>query len=107
MTTIAILAEKPDMAKKLAKGLGGKIVEQHSKGYIEVTESPVLSGRLLVTYGFGHLIELANPDEYSPEYKQWSMQTLPILPQQFKTNVAKGKQKQFNNVNQSSVKRML
>ncbi|WP_243681887.1 hypothetical protein [Lacticaseibacillus manihotivorans] len=39
MTTIAILAEKPDMAEKIAKGLGGKIVEQHSKGYIEVTES--------------------------------------------------------------------
>lgn len=98
MTTIAILAEKPDMAEKIAKGLGGKIVEQHSKGYIEVTESPVLSGRLFVTYGLGHLIELRNPDEYNPEYKQWSMKTLPILPQQFKTKVAKNKQKQFNNI---------
>lgn len=98
MTTYAVLAEKPDMARKIVAGLGGTATNHRDKGYIEVTGSSVLNGRILVTFGFGHLIELANPDVYDEKLKRWSMDTLPIMPDHFKTLVRSDARKQYNNV---------
>lgn len=98
MTTYAVLAEKPDMARKIVAGLGGSTSNHNAAGYIEVNGSPALRGRILVTYGVGHLIQLSYPDAYGPKYEKWSMDTLPILPAQFKTEVAAKTAKQYQNV---------
>src|SRR5699024_1078273 len=50
----------------------------------------------IITYGFGHLVSLIAPDEYSEEYKTWKLETLPIVPKPFKFKVTKDKKKQYN-----------
>lgn len=82
-----ILAEKPSQAQAYAESFG-----QFSKkdGYIVLHSSSDV-----ITWGFGHLVELADPDEYKKEWKKWNMKELPIIPQQFKFKVGRGKAKQF------------
>ncbi|OUB36705.1 hypothetical protein BK708_02365 [Bacillus thuringiensis serovar yunnanensis] len=48
----------------------------------------------------GHLVELCNPDEYKEEWKNWSMDQLPIIPEQFKMKVSKDKKSIFQNAKQ-------
>ena len=98
MTTYAVLAEKPDMARKLVTGLGGKKTAHNQEGYIEVQESPYLTGRILVTWAIGHLIEMAPFDEYDSKLKKWDMATLPFLPTKYKMQVRSGVGKQYQNV---------
>lgn len=83
-----ILAEKPSQAQAYAESFG-----KFSKkdGYIVLNPS-----NDVITWGFGHLIELSSPEEYKDEWKKWSMKTLPIIPETFKFKVGKGKAKQFN-----------
>lgn len=82
-----ILAEKPSQAQAYAASFG-----KYSKkdGYIVLDSSTDI-----ITWGFGHLVELAAPDEYKAEWKKWNMKELPIVPQQFKFKVGRGKAKQF------------
>jgi len=68
-----ILAEKPSVARDIAQCLG---VTQRKGGYIE-------GNGYQVTWEFGHLVELKEPDEYYPEWKRWSLDTLPIIPEKF------------------------
>ncbi|EDM82078.1 DNA topoisomerase 3 [Limnobacter sp. MED105] len=74
------IAEKPSMGKEIAKNLGGKMVNQGPAGkpptHIEV-------GGDVVTWGFGHLLEMAPPEHYSEAFKKWSFDTLPIEPKSF------------------------
>ena len=72
MKTI-LLAEKPSMARDIASVIGSFTKRQ---GYLENTD-------YLVTWAIGHLAELANPEDYSPELKTWNLDTLPIIPAQF------------------------
>lgn len=83
-----ILAEKPSQAQAYAESFG-----KFSKkdGYIILSSSDEV-----ITWGFGHLIELASPEEYTDEWKKWSMKALPIIPETFKFKVGQGKSKQFN-----------
>lgn len=83
-----ILAEKPSQAQAYAESFG-----KFSKkdGYIILNPS-----NDIITWGFGHLIELASPEEYRDEWKKWSIEELPIIPQNFKFKVGQGKAKQFN-----------
>ena len=82
-----ILAEKPSQAQAYAESFG-----KFSKkdGYMVLHSSDDV-----ITWGFGHLVELAAPDEYKEEWKKWNMKELPIIPQQFKFKVGRGKAKQF------------
>ncbi|MBM6613468.1 DNA topoisomerase 3 [Desemzia sp. RIT804] len=82
-----ILAEKPSQAQAYAESFG-----KFSKkdGYIVLHSS-----NDIITWGFGHLVELSPPDEYKQEWKKWDMKELPIVPQQFKFKVGPGKVKQF------------
>lgn len=74
------IAEKPSMGKEIAKNLGGKMVNQGPAGkpptHIEV-------GGDVVTWCFGHLLEMAPPEHYSESFKKWSFDTLPIEPKEF------------------------
>lgn len=48
-----------------------------------------------ITFGFGHLVELATPDEYKSKYKKWVLSNLPIFPEKYKFVVGSDKKKQF------------
>lgn len=91
MTTV-ILAEKPNQAEAYAKSFSKHKKEQ---GYFTV-EDPMLKEKTLITYGYGHLVSLAEPKEYKEQWGEWRLDVLPILPHSFKTVVAKDKSKQFS-----------
>lgn len=67
--TRVIVAEKPSLARAIAAGIDGP--RQSFDGYIRV-------GDTIITHCFGHLYELADPGSYNPEWKKWSLETLPI-----------------------------
>jgi DNA topoisomerase-3 len=85
---IVILAEKPSVARDLARVLGAK---NRHEGYLE-------GNGYAVTWAFGHLVELVEPDEYDSALKKWSLESLPIIPDPFRLKVSSGKGvlKQFN-----------
>ena len=63
------------MAQDYARALGGGF--QKHEGYLESDEH-------IVSWAIGHLVELAEPEEYDEALKRWSIKTLPVLPEQFK-----------------------
>ena len=65
-----VLAEKPSVGREIAKVLG---CNKNNNGYIE-------GGQYIVTWAFGHLMELANPSYYGEKYRRWSLENLPIIP---------------------------
>lgn len=81
------IAEKPSVAREIAFILGAR---SRQDGYLE-------GNGYCVSWTFGHLCTLKEPDDYQPEWKKWSLQTLPILPERFDTKLinAKGNKKQF------------
>jgi DNA topoisomerase III len=70
-----VIAEKPSVGRDLASALPGAFMKH--EGYLE-SESHVVS------WAVGHLVQLAEPDEYDPKFKKWRMADLPIVPDQFK-----------------------
>lgn len=86
-----ILAEKPSQARSYVEAF------QHStkhKGYYEIVD-PLFGGPTVITYGFGHLVSLAEPVAYGKQYQRWSVDTLPIIPERFKFTVNKEVKSQF------------
>ena len=81
------IAEKPSVAREIASVLGANTKRD---GYYE-------GNGYAVTYTFGHLCTLLEPNDYRPEWKSWNLNNLPMLPDKFKTKVVKnsGIQKQF------------
>ncbi|PWU06135.1 MAG: hypothetical protein C5B47_08020 [Verrucomicrobia bacterium] len=67
------LCEKPSQAKDIAAVLGNPV---HQKTHIKTNQG-------LVTWAFGHLLELVPPEIYDESFKKWSRETLPIIPQKF------------------------
>ena len=70
---IVCIAEKPSVAKDIAKVLGAN---QSRDGYME-------GNGYQVTWTFGHLCELKEPHEYNPQWKYWSLGSLPMIPPRF------------------------
>ena len=68
-----VLAEKPSVARDLAKHLGAT---RRGNGFLE-------GNGWAVTWAFGHLIELQEPEDYTSEWKPWRLSQLPILPDPF------------------------
>src|SRR4051794_35996854 len=70
-----VIAEKPSVGRDLTRALAGSFTKH--EGYLE-------SDTHVVTWAVGHLVQLAEPDEYDPKYKKWRMADLPIVPDRFK-----------------------
>ena len=70
---VVCIAEKPSVARDIANVLGATTSKQ---GYIE-------GNGYQVTWTFGHLCELKEPDDYTPMWKRWSLGALPMIPQRF------------------------
>ena len=84
-TQTLIIAEKPSVAQTIAAALG---VKNKKDGYIE-------GNGYLVSWCVGHLVGLAEAAAYGEQYKKWSYDSLPILPQEWQYTVAADKGKQF------------
>lgn len=80
-----IIAEKPSVGRDIARVLK---CTKAGNGAIEGKE-------YIVTWGFGHLVTLADPEDYDQKYKEWKMEHLPMLPEHFKLEVIKQTGKQF------------
>ena len=76
-----IISEKPSVGNAIAAVLG---VKNRQDGYLE-------GNGYLVSWGFGHLTELAEPDTYDKKYAKWCYDDLPILPDPWRFVVGKGK----------------
>lgn len=83
-----VLAEKPSVGKDIAKNLN---CTQMNNGYIE-------GKNYIVTWALGHLITLANPEDYDKKYSNWDLNELPMLPTPLKTIVIKQTAKQFHTI---------
>ncbi|HEL0009231.1 TPA: DNA topoisomerase 3 [Streptococcus equi subsp. zooepidemicus] len=81
-----VIAEKPSVALSIAKVLGAN---KKKDGYYE-------GNGYRVSWCVGHLIQMANPDAYDKKYIKWNMADLPIIPKEYKYEVAKSTKKQFN-----------
>lgn len=80
-----IIAEKPSVARDIARVLH---CTRNQNGVIE-------GDKYIVTWGLGHLVTLADPEDYDPKYKEWKMEDLPMMPDQFKLEVIKQTGKQY------------
>ncbi|MGP1563768.1 DNA topoisomerase 3 [Filifactor alocis] len=80
-----VIAEKPSVALSISKiiGANGK-----KDGYYE-------GNGYRVSWCVGHLIQMANPDSYDEKYAKWNIEDLPIIPSEYKYEVAKATNKQF------------
>ena len=85
MSETLIIAEKPSVAATIAAALGAK---EKKDGYIA-------GSGCLVSWCVGHLVQLAEAAAYGEQYKKWSYDSLPILPQEWQYAVASDKGKQF------------
>src|ERR671929_1129907 len=70
-----VIAEKPSVGRDLSRVLPGAFAKH--EGYLE-------SDSHVVTWAVGHLVQLAEPDEYDPKFKKWRMADLPIVPDEFR-----------------------
>lgn len=86
MEHILVIAEKPSVAISIAKVIGAT---KKKDGYYE-------RNGYKVSWCVGHLIQMANPDAYDGKYAKWNISDLPIIPKQYKFEVAKATKKQFN-----------
>src|ERR671929_1267886 len=75
MAKTLVIAEKPSVGRDLTRVLPGAFAKH--EGYLE-------SDSHVVTWAVGHLVQLAEPDEYDPKFKKWRMADLPIVPDEFK-----------------------
>ncbi|WP_353991439.1 DNA topoisomerase III (plasmid) [Lacticaseibacillus paracasei] len=99
MTTV-VLAEKPSQARAYVDAFDHSTKKT---GYYEVSD-PILSPDTIVTFGFGHLVELAAPEKYDEKYKHWSLANLPIFPDHYQFVVPTDKKTQFKIVKDWLVK---
>ncbi len=83
-----VIAEKPSVARDIARVLG---CTKQISGAIE-------GQNYIVTWGLGHLVTLADPEDYDKKYKEWKMEDLPMLPEVFQLEVIKSTGKQYQAV---------
>ncbi len=75
MSKTLVIAEKPSVGRDLARVLPGTFKKE--EGWLEADE-------YVITWAVGHLVQLAEPDEYDAKYKRWKIEDLPIVPDRFK-----------------------
>ncbi len=77
-----VIAEKPSVGRDLARILPGPFEKKSGAG--EKTERSLEGPEHIITWAVGHLVQLAEPDEYDDKFKKWRMADLPIVPSRFK-----------------------
>src|SRR3954453_16735384 len=77
-----VIAEKPSVGRDLARVLPGPFEKKSSGG--EKTERSLEGPDHVISWAVGHLVQLAEPDEYDDRFKKWRMADLPIVPERFK-----------------------
>ncbi|MFD2117691.1 DNA topoisomerase III [Paenibacillus yanchengensis] len=85
-----VLAEKPSVAKEIARVLG---CTQKHKSYIE-------GPKYVVTWALGHLVTLAEPEDYDKKYRTWTLEDLPIVPKRMNLKVMRETSHQFKAIAQ-------
>jgi len=80
-----VLAEKPSVAREIARVLN---CTQKNKGFIE-------GPKYVVTWALGHLVTLAEPEDYDQKYKEWRLEDLPMLPEKLKLKVIRQTSQQY------------
>lgn len=85
---IVVLAEKPSVGRDLARVLH---CNKKLNGALEGTQ-------YIVTWGLGHLVTLADPEQYDKKYKEWRMEDLPMIPERLKIEVIRQTGKQYQAV---------
>ncbi|KHM51594.1 DNA topoisomerase, partial [Anaerovibrio lipolyticus] len=81
------IAEKPSLAKAIASNIGtGKLCE----GYISIHD-----GKVIVSWCYGHILSLCQPEDYDEKFKKWNMSDLPIIPSEWKLKITESCKKQF------------
>lgn len=83
-----VIAEKPSVARDIARVLNCK---KNGQGAIE-------GEKYIVTWGLGHLVTLADPEEYTDAWKEWKMDVLPMMPKYWKLSVIKQTSRQYQAV---------
>src|SRR3954465_7461345 len=78
MAKTLVIAEKPSVGRDVSQVLTGPF--QKHEGYLEGPDQ-------VITWAVGHLVQLAEPDEYDPKYKKWRMVDLPIVPDEFRLTI--------------------
>ncbi|MBP5269979.1 MAG: DNA topoisomerase III, partial [Clostridia bacterium] len=95
MSKKLIIAEKPSLARNIASAIrpSPKPVSADKKSRSVYYEND----SFIIAYAFGHLLSLADAEEYSPDYKAWRSDVLPIVPEKFKYTIRKdrGNQSQY------------
>ena len=91
-----VLAEKPSVARDIARVLG---CHKNISGAIE-------GDKYIVTWALGHLITLADPEEYDKDFKAWNMTYLPMLPNKWELVIMKQTTKQYHNVKTLALEKM-
>ena len=84
-STIAVLAEKPSVARDVARVLGA---DKRGEGYLQ-------GNGYVVTWAIGHLVSLAQPHEINPQWREWRFDQLPMLPEQWPLVVYERTKDQF------------
>src|SRR5438477_2690016 len=74
MAKTLVVAEKPSVGRDLSSALPGKF--EKDEGFLE-------SDEYVITWAVGHLVQLADPEEYDEKFKKWKMADLPIVPEDF------------------------
>lgn len=83
-----VLAEKPSVARDIARVLN---CHKNISGAVE-------GDHYIVTWALGHLVTLADPEEYDKKYKEWDMSCLPMIPKKWELVVIRQTTKQYHNV---------
>lgn len=90
MSKTVILAEKPSQASAYADAFDHS---ERKDGHFVVSDKEFANA--VITYGFGHLVSLFSPEDYHEKWKKWDLNTLPLLPTEYRFKVSDGKQKQY------------
>ena len=81
-----VITEKPSVAQSIAKVIGAK---NRFDGYLE-------GNGYIVSWCIGHLVEMVPPEGYGEIYRRWKLETLPILPEEWKHRVSDKTRKQYD-----------
>ena len=88
-----LCAEKPSQAKKLSE----PFLHTHKGDHIVIAPCEIFTEGAVAIWAVGHILELFSPSDYSDKYKSWSIESLPIIPSEYKLKPIESKKSILNN----------